>query len=300
MQSDLGGAFVKNLRRKWNRFLYNNNHKGIPNLMLYLSIGTIIVFFLSIVDPSNLVTRFLCFDRSLILKGQVWRLFTYVLVPQSSGIWLVLLLVCYYSIGRMVESVWGTLKFNLFYLSGVILMDLGGLIFGTYVSAYYLNLSLFLALATMFPDNRVMLMYIIPVKMKYLSWAYLLIAVGDIISGDLSPLFAIANYFLFFGKDVLNVLPGADRVGSRSMNFHFGRKKSTRQQRPNPNWADGYQRTTQQTHKKVVDAPAYRHKCTVCGKTDVSHPNLEFRYCSKCSGYYCYCQDHINSHTHIV
>lgn len=288
---------MNELRRKWNRFLYNNNNKGIPNLMLYISVATLIVFFINAVDPSNMLYRFLYFDRGLIFKGQLWRLFTYIILPQDNGIWLILLLVCYYSIGRMVESVWGTLKFNLFYLSGIILMDIGGLIFGSIASGYYLNLSLFLALATMFPDNRVLLMYIIPIKMKYLSWAYLAIAIVNILGGDFSPLFPIINYVLFFGRDVLNVLPGRDRVGSRNMNFHFGRRQNTNrssaQQRPQQ------QRTTQQ-HKKVVEMPTYRHKCTICGKTDVSNPNLEFRYCSKCQGYYCYCENHINNHTHIV
>ena len=293
---------MNELRRKWNRFLYNNNHKGIPNLMLYISIATLIVFFISAVDPSNMVYRFLYFDRALILKGQIWRLFTYIILPQSDGIWLVLLLVCYYSIGRMVESVWGTLKFNLFYLSGIILMDIGGLIFGSYASGYYLNLSLFLALATLFPDNRVMLMYIIPIKMKYLSWAYLVMAIFDIIRGDFSPLFSILNYVLFFGRDIMNVLPGRDRVGSRNMNFHFGRKSSANRaysQQRTTQYRQAQQRTTQQ-NKKVVDMPTYRHKCTICGKTDISNPQMEFRYCSKCNGYYCYCENHINNHTHIV
>jgi membrane associated rhomboid family serine protease len=286
---------VNELRRKWNRFLYNNSDKGIPNLMLYLSLGTVLVYFFMMIDPSNVIYQFIRFDRQLILQGQVWRLFTYIFVPNSSGIWLFLLLFAYYGIGRMVEAAWGTLKFNLFYLTGVIIMDLGALLLGTTASSYYLNLSLFLALATMYPDNKVLFMYIIPLKMKYLAWFYLIMLVLDVVGGDFSAVFALLNYFLFFGKDCVNVLPGGDRVGSRNLNFHFGSRK---QSRPNAHWADGY---TKQSHstKKVVDAPAYRHKCTVCGRTDVSNPELEFRYCSRCNGYYCYCQDHINNHAHI-
>lgn len=293
---------MNDLRRKWNRFLYNNSDKGIPNLMLFVSIGTLIVWFFMQIDPSNVLYRFLRFDRNLILHGQVWRLFSYIFIPESGGIWLFLLLIAYYSIGRMVESVWGTLKFNLFYLCGVLLMDVGALILGTSASTYYLNLSLFLALATMYPDNRVLLMYIIPLKMKYLAWFYLLISVIDIIGGDFSPLFALLNYFIFFGKSCMNVLPGADRVGSRRFDFGKNGRNRSQQSRPNPNWASGYQKrstTHTTTAKKVVDAPAYRHKCSICGKTDVSNPELEFRYCSRCNGFYCYCQDHINNHPHI-
>ena len=285
---------MRNLRRKFDRFVYNNSDKGIPNLMLIISVGTILVYLLSVIDPSNMIVRFLRFDRSLILKGQVWRLITYVFVPQNDGIWLFLLLFAYYGIGRMVESVWGTFKFNLFYLCGVLIMDIGALILGTYASAYYLNLSLFLALATLFPDNRVLLMYIIPIKMKYLAWVYLIMAVVDVLRGDYSSVFALLNYFLFFGKDCVNVLPGQDRVGSRKMNWGFGRNQQSRGNR-----SASYQRTAHTQQKKVVDMPTYRHKCTICGKTDVTNPELEFRYCSKCHGYYCYCENHINNHAHI-
>lgn len=289
---------MNNLRRKWNRFLYNNSDKGIPNLMLCVSIGVLIIWFFMQVDPSNVLVRFLRFDRNLILHGQIWRLFTYIFIPQSSGIWLFLQLIAYYYIGRMVESVWGTLKFNLFYLTGVVLMDVGALVLGTSASSYFLNLSLFLALATLYPDNRVYVMYILPLKMKYLAWFYLLISIIDVVNGDLSPLFALLNYFIFFGKDCMNVLPGADRVGSRKINFGY-RTGS----RAGANWAKTYGSRSgaakHSTPKKVVDAPLYRHKCTVCGRTDVTNPELEFRYCSKCNGYYCYCQEHINNHPHI-
>ena len=293
---------MKKLRQKFNRFIYNNSSKGIPNLMLLICIGTLVIYFFNMIDQTKLLYRFICFDRSLILKGQIWRLFTYVFVPNSTGIWMFLWLFAYYSIGRMLESSWGTLKFNLFYLSGVLIMDIGALLLGTTANTYYLNLSLFLALATLYPDNRVLFMYIIPLKMKYLAWVYLAFTVFDILSLDFSAVFALINYVLFFGRDVLNVLPGGDRVGSRQFNIH-------RQQRPNPNWANAYQKKTSSTgtasqshstHKKVVDAPSYRHKCTVCGRTDVSNPELDFRYCSKCTGFYCYCQDHINNHAHIT
>ena len=292
---------MNELRRKWDRFLYNNSNKGIPNLMLFVSVGTLIVYFFTMIDPSNVLYRFLCFDRGAILHGPVWRLITYIFIPTSSGIWLLLLLFAYYGIGRMVEAVWGTLKFNLFYLSGVVIMDVAGLIMGRTATTYYLNLSLFLALATMYPDNKVLLMYIIPIKMKYLAWVYLAFTVFDVIRGDFFSIFALLNYFLFFGRSCMNVLPGGDRVGTRR--FQFKRKSSGSS--GNPSWARKYhsgsgRRPGSGNHgefKKVVDAPAYRHKCTVCGRTDVSNPELEFRYCSKCNGFYC--QDHINNHVHI-
>lgn len=288
---------MKELRRKWSRFLYNNSDKGIPNLMLYISVLTLVSFFIMQADRSGAYLNAICFNRAAILHGQIWRLFTFILVPQSSGIWLFLLLFAYYGIGRMVEQAWGTLKFNLFYLCGVLLTDVAGLIFNGYPSAYYLNLSLFLALATLFPENRVMLFYIIPLKMKYLAWAYLLMVVAEIVQGQFFSIFALLNYFLFFGWDFVNVLPGN---GQWIQDF---RRKHAR---PNPNWASSYQaRSTKASfHRgkstaKETEKPAYRHKCAVCGRTDQSNPELEFRYCSRCKGYYCYCEEHINNHAHI-
>ena len=283
---------MKNLRQKFQRFIYNNSDKGIPNLMLFISIGTLLSYLIIVADKSGLFYSFICFNRQKILHGQVWRLLTYVFVPQNSGFWLFLLLFAYYGIGRMVERTWGTLKFNLFYLCGVLIMDIAALILNQNASAFYLNLSLFLAMATLYPESKVLLFYIIPLKMKYLAWVYLLVVVAEVVQLNFFPVFALLNYFLFFGRDFLGVLPGN---GSWAQNF---RRKS----KPNANWAKAYQKSAPgKSHgaKRVVDAPAYRHKCAVCGRTDVSNPEMEFRYCSKCNGYYCYCEEHINDHAHV-
>ena len=288
---------MNELRKKWNRFLYNNSGKGIPNLMLFISIGTLIVYFFTIIDPSNVLYRFLCFDRTAILHGQVWRLITYIFIPTSQGIWLFLLLFAYYGIGRMVENVWGTLKFNLFYLCGVVIMDIAGLILNQTATTYYLNLSLFLAVATIAPEARVLLFFILPIKMKYMAWVYLgftalnvfsYLRMASVLSFYwLLPVVPLLNYFLFFGSDIKNILPDALRYRQRK-NY----RTTTTNARPNPNWAGSYR-------SKSGEKP-YRHKCTVCGRTDTDYPNLEFRYCSKCNGYYCYCIDHINNHVHIT
>ena len=290
---------MKELRRKFDRFMINNSSKGIPNLMLLISIGMLISYIVMLADQSGQYYSFMCFDRTRILHGQVWRLITYVFLPSSSGIWVFLLLFAYYSIGRMVEQVWGTLKFNLFYLTGVVIMDMAGLILGGMPSSSYLHLSLFLALATLYPENKVLLMFIIPLKMKYLAWAYLLLMVVDAVRLDFFPVLALLNYFIFFGWEWINVLPESWQRKLRSRGAHSSAARS----RPNLNWASAYKRpgAASRTEKRqtVVDAPAYRHKCAVCGRTDVTNPELEFRYCSKCSGYWCYCQDHINNHAHI-
>lgn len=290
---------MKNLRRKFERFCYQNRHKGIPNLMLYIALGSGLLYAFTMATDNSILYSLLVFDRDLILQGQVWRLFTYVLTYSGGNILYTLIgLVCYYSLGRAMETVWGTCRFNLFYFTGVILMDVYCMIFGGYATVEYLNLSLFLGYATLYPDAHFLLFFIIPVRAWIFALFYLGITAYQVVilsvpyflfPYNLFPLVALANYFLFFGADIKNVLPLSWRV-----------KASRKKQKPKTY-------APQQPARKPIQFPsggaaqqeAYNHKCTVCGRTDVSHPDLEFRYCSRCNGYHCYCEEHISNHTHI-
>ena len=290
-----------NLRRNFERFCYRNRNKGIPNLMLYIVLGTAIVYFVSMVSGNTALYYFLAFDRNLILHGQIWRLFTY---PLTSGygqnlLFLAIMLMCYYSIGQAMENMWGTCRFNLFYLSGMLMMDIYSMIFGTYADATYLNLSLLLSYATLYPDAQFLLFFIIPIKAWFLALFNMVTILFGVFTSrfpyNLFPLIALANYFLFFGKDVLNVIPLSWQMNFRRMfkkSPHAPKKTGKAKVIPFPT-AGSYEAST-----KTPEAP-YTHKCTVCGRTDVTNPELEFRYCSKCKGYHCYCEDHINNHVHI-
>lgn len=275
---------MNNLRRNFERFCYRNRDKGIRNLMLYICIGNAVVYLMTNIMGNLGLYYFLMFDRTLILHGQVWRLITYPLTMYNSNIFFMLLsLFCYYSLGTVMERVWGTCKFNLYYLFGMVLMDIYSMIFGCRADVYYLNLSLLLSYATLNPQ-AVFLLYIIPVKawvLALLDMALILVGVfQDVFPYNMFPLIALANYFLFFGADVLNLIP--------------------------PKWR--YKLTRKAPQPKVIHfraapaqeaKPSYNHRCTVCGRTDVSDPELEFRYCSRCRGYHCYCEEHISNHAHI-
>ena len=294
---------MKNLRTRFNRFLLRNRDKGIPNLMLYLSIGSAIVYLMSHMAGNMVLYNWLCFDRDLILKGQVWRLFSYALTYGVGNYNLLLIaisLFCYYSLGRAIEMSWGTLRFNLFYLTGILLMDVFCMIFPMMqADVYYLNLSLFLSYATLFPDAHFLLFFIIPVKAWIFALVDLALVLVEVVAlsvpvflfpYNLFPLLSIAKYFLFFGKDVVNVIPLSWRINARRAFKKKGSKKTGAVPFPT---AGSYQASTAK-----VQAP-YTHKCTVCGRTDVTNPELEFRYCSRCNGYHCYCEDHISNHIHI-
>lgn len=282
---------MSKFRTKLERFFLKNRNIGIPNLMLFITIGSAVVYLMKLFGLSELASL-LAFDRALILRGQVWRLFTYIFTYDVGNIlFTAISLICYFSLGRAMERTWGTLRFNLFYFTGMLLMDAFCMIFGGYANVYYLNLSLFLGFATLYPESRFLLFFFIPVR----AWIFALIDLGltlfDVINLAaagyfpycLFPLVAIGNYFLFFGKDVVNILPPAWR---------------RRRKRPDPKIVDvpPVRRPTQSA--KTEKGP-YTHRCVVCGRTDLSNPELEFRYCSRCKGYFCYCQDHINNHNHV-
>ena len=287
---------MKNLRTRFERFCFRNRNKGIPNLMLYLSLGSALVYLMSLFADTSILYYWLIFDRSLILKGQVWRLISYPLTYSAGSLLMTAIsLLCYYSLGRAMENLWGTLRFNLFYLSGVVMMDIFCMIFGGQANVYYLNLSLFLAYATLYPDSHFLLFFIIPVK----AWIFALLDLALVLVGlftypfpaNLFSVISLANYFLFFGKDVLNVIPASWRANARRL-FRKRPKQQKAKTIPFPN-AGSYESSAARPKEP------YTHRCTVCGRTDVSNPELEFRYCSRCKGYYCYCQDHINNHSHI-
>ena len=286
---------LKNLRRKFDTFCFRNRDKSIPNLMLYLCVGTAAVYLMSEIGKTAILYEWLCFDRELILQGQVWRLFSYPLLTYRGNVFLQLMyLVCYYSLGRAIENTWGTLRFNMFYLTGVVMMDIYCMIFGGYADVYYLNMSLFLAYATMYPDTHFLLFFIIPVKAWIFALFDLIIVLLGFMSGDFFAIVSLANYFLFFGKDVLNILPISWRANARRLFRKKPKSGSSDSPKVVPFPSAG-------SYKATVARPKenYTHKCTVCGRTDVSDPQLEFRYCSRCSGYHCYCEDHIGNHTHV-
>lgn len=262
--------------------------------MLYITIGNAIAYLIYLITKDATIYYALCFDRAMILQGQVWRLFTFAFTSvfhYRNILFVFLGLYCYFSLGRAIEHIWGTLRFNLFYLTGIVLTDIYCMITGAPADSTYLNLSLFLSYATLFPD-QLFIVIIIPVK----AWILALFDIGLILFGvfsspfpfNLFPIIALANYFLFFGKDILNIIPLSWRLNASRL---FRKKK------PKKTGTIPLAGSYQAEHAKVK-AP-YTHRCTICGKTDISNPELDFRYCSRCNGYFCYCQEHISNHNHI-
>ncbi len=264
------------------RFCAKHPRFGIPNLALYVAIGQAAVGVLDLFF-NGWLTAAMAFLSPLILRGQVWRLVTFVLVPLESNPFY-LLLSCYviYWTGQMLEREWGTAKFSLFYLSGVLWSILGGMLLGA-ISIYYIHLSFFLVIATMYSEMQVLFMFVLPIKMKWLALLDVaLILLEGVRYGPLVILLALPsfiNYFIFTWS-------------FWSMKLGFVRRRADPQ-------VINFKRAKRQAEKKAKETGGYLHKCAVCGITDLDDPDMEFRYCSKCDGYYCYCADHINNHIHI-
>ena len=186
---------MKNLRNRFERFCFSHRNWGVPNLMLFITIGSALVYLLSMFDNSYTLYYALRFDRSLILQGQIWRLFTYVFTYNGGSLLFTAVgLFCYYSLGQAMENLWGTLRFNLFYFTGLILQDIFCMILGGRADIVYLNLSLFLGFATLYPDMRFLLFFFIPVKAWIFALVDLAIMAYDVINLSVSGSFPLFTF----------------------------------------------------------------------------------------------------------
>lgn len=275
---------MKSLSDKIDRFCYKHPHFGINNLMLILVIGNCIVYLMDMVSGSSL-SPMLYFSRYYILHGQIWRIITFLFVSSvgSNMLMFALSMYFYWFIGSNLEREWGAGKFTIYYGTGVLMAIIVGFITG-HASTTYLNLSLFLAFATLYPNLRFLLMFIIPVKAKWLAWIDAALIGLSLVFALIRFQFGTAllivvsllNYLIFFWNELMYFIRRQKRsAGRTTVNF-------------------------QRAAQAKRDKNGYIHKCAVCGRTDTDYPNLEFRYCSKCVGYYCYCMDHINNHVHIT
>ncbi len=189
-----------------NRLEWKMNRYAIRDLMKYVCLMMLGVFVLEFLPLPKSAVQLLRFDRALILKGQVWRLLTFaILPPTGSLIWILLSLYFYYFIGSSLESRWGSARFNLYYLLGVICNIAAGFLCGSATNEY-LNLSLMLCFAAMYPDHEFMIMFFLPIKAKWIGIAdavlLLLLFVRTDWAGRIGMVLSLLPFFLFLGKDV--------------------------------------------------------------------------------------------------
>ena len=274
---------LNKMERKFGRY-------AIPNLPKVIVGIYIIGYILYYLFPQALV--YIMLEPMLIMQGQVWRLISWVLVPPTTTniFFVLIMLFFYYSISTTLEQTWGAFRFNFYIFSGLIFMIIGAFILyivsgggygvGFFFSTYYINLAIFLAFAATYPDMRVMLYFIIPIKIKWLAALDAVIIIIDFIRAQywatrVSIIASLLNFLIFF------VLSRKYRSGATPIFRKEKPKKTFSEKRINP-----------------ATGGITKHKCAICGRTENDGMDLEFRFCTKCNGNYEYCQDHLFTHTH--
>lgn len=277
--------------------------RGIPNLTVYIIICYVAGYILQMISPQ--VMNLLSLDIYYVIhRFQIWRLITWIISPptNNSVFWFILaVLFFYYPIGTMLENIWGSFRYTLYIFSGIFFTVIGAFIVyfitggivtiggvpymlgGSIYSTMYISLSVFLAYAFTNPDQRILLYFVIPIKMKWMAYVYIAFIAYDIFNDIrngmwfmIIPILAsLLNFVIFYfsTKDMSRYNP---KEVKRRNDF----KKATAASRVNP-------------AKGIT-----KHKCAICGRTEVSNPELEFRFCTRCAGNYEYCSDHLFTHPH--
>ncbi|MBO4809682.1 MAG: hypothetical protein J5537_11640 [Lachnospiraceae bacterium] len=251
--------------------------------------------------------NYLTLNPYLILKGQVWRLVSWILIPpsESNVFFVLIMLFFYYSISMSLVKTWGVFKYNLYIVVGLLCSIIGCFICmgvcylfvgdvietagasyffqigSQYFSTFYVNMSILLAYAATFPNAMILMFFIIPLKVKWLGFFEGAIILYNLIVGVGNPYhniffrFGVISALLNFGLFMLLV-----RGGYRMRPSQIKRRMT-------------FERETN-TSRTIA-----KHKCAICGRTDETNPELEFRFCSRCNGNYEYCSDHLFSHKHV-
>ena len=311
--------FLQKMERKFGKY-------AIHHLTLYIIMTYVAGYILSMMQnvgggSYGGITGLLMLSPSLILRGQIWRLVSWLLIPPSSlGIFTIIMLFCYYQLGTLLERTWGDFLYNVYIFFGLIMTVVGAFLlyfitgrdYGPMFTTYYVSLSIFLGFAMTFPDQQLLFMFIFPIKIKYLALIDLIYLAYEVITYFrygaayglpvlVMIICSLASTILFFfmtrqysrfspkerkrQKDFRRAMSGGGPYGT--------------QNRP------GQGQAQHRTPGEKIDRHTFGgqkiavHRCAVCGRTELDSPDLEFRFCSKCNGNYEYCQDHLYTHMHV-
>jgi len=250
-------------------------HIAVRGLATYIVALNAAVYILKYIDPSGNFLSKLDLQPAMIMKGEVWRLITYIFIPpETSPIWIVFVLYLYYLVGMGLEQEWGSFRLNVYYLIGMLATTIAAFITGFSATAVYLNLSMFLAFAAVYPDYRILLFFILPIKVKYIAWLNWVYIVFTVIVMPIpfkaAAAASVVNYIIFFGRDIIKC--------SRARSSAYYNKRR---------------------FMSEIQIKSTMHRCSICGKTERDDPRMDFRYCADCEGDYEYCMDHLYTHEHI-
>ncbi len=313
--------FVLKLERKFGRF-------AIPHLTFFMIGFYVIGYILQAINED--AAGFMALNPAMILKGQIWRIFTWIVIPPRalegnflSLFFVVIMLFFYLSIGSNLERAWGAFRYNLYIFGGMLVTLIAAFIMyfvlaarigagseaivggyiGVFTTTYYILMSIFLGFAATFPDAQVFLYFVIPIRVKWLGIVYFALMAYDVIGnlrlafagGVLSPIYwipvivmvaSLLNFFISYFStrgNIINRMQNAKRRREYEHSVEEGRKI----------FSANVDRT------RGESGPVARHRCEICGRTELTDPDLEFRFCSKCGGSHEYCMEHLFTHQHV-
>lgn len=194
------------LERRYGRYY-------IPNLMLIVVGGQLIVWLVMMLFDYR-IYGLLSLTRAGLAHGQVWRLVSFIFLPPLSMSPLTVALNLYfdYLIGTSLERQWGSFRFNVFYLVGMLGSIAAALLMGGADNSA-LNLSLFFAFAMLYPDMQILLFFVLPIKVKWVGWLsaalYLWQLLTASLTGKVGLILGMAGFLLFFGRELWDTARGA-------------------------------------------------------------------------------------------
>lgn len=257
---------LNNLERKFGKF-------AIQRLMGYIIGANVLVFLAGFAFPY--IYGLLALNPRLVMQGEFWRVLTFLFIPPTQSMFFaIFVFYFYYMVGSGLEEAWGSFRFNVYYFIGAAATIGASFLTGGVGTPLYLNLSLFLAFATLYPEYEVRLFLMLPIKVKYLGWIYGVFLLVTVLTGSLAAklaaLASVLNYLFFFSGHIVSTVRHRKKVSHHRSSY-------------------------------ISRMPPQRrsvHMCTVCGITEEDNPGMDFRYCSKCEGDYEYCMDHLKDHEH--
>jgi len=288
------------LERKFGKYV-------IPRLSLCIIVAYVFGYILQF--TASAAMGFLFLDPYKILHGQVWRIVTWIFIPPSDfGIFTLINLYFFYFIGSTLEKLWGDFRYNLYIFIGLISViigcfalyfvgtatglmgarELGQQVFSQYisfyVSTYYINVTVIMAFAMTIPEMGIRFMFVIPLKMKHLAYMEMAFLLLDFVTcKGIVPravmIISLLNFIWFYIS--------SKKIGSSAKKYGYSAPKTNKR------------KFTVIKGNKGENSSVTRHKCAVCMRTEVTNPELTFRFCSKCNGNFEYCEDHLYTHTHI-
>jgi membrane associated rhomboid family serine protease len=241
---------------------------GIPGLPRILVGFAALVFGLAWLLPG--FTSVLVLDPDKIRHGEVWRLVTYIFIPQTlSPLWVIFALWFLWWVGEGVERAMGAFRLTLYFIIGMIGTTIAAFFFGSNFSNAMLISSIFFAFARFYPEEMIYILFILPVRIKWLAWIYGAFLIVGFFTGSNSYraalVAAFANYLIFFGSEIFHQARHRRDVSSRRQRFESDVRGAGEES---------------------------LHHCKICGRTELTDPNLEFRVARDGEEY---CMEHLPS-----